>query len=253
MRAKKVAMLTLAALVGLAAPAAANPGDAPLKNGKPLIGDPPPLSGTGYTFATTAPLWSVVAVRPSPGRDVDLDLYADGTTGPSLATSDQNAGLPDFIAIDSSKVAPAAYRTVVTPYGGSAPYTLTWTAPAQSEQLGYLQYAVGNDENMRATDVDIKAGQCTAFFVFGTTHNTGSFFVYRGAAGDPAIVTAKTPPLQKVNFKPGDKTDYYDPVAWHYKPTVRSHFLMLVVNQHDTSDSNPLEYAIQPADPSFCA
>jgi hypothetical protein len=205
-----MAVLALAALVGVAAPASANPGDQALINGKVLNADAPAPGGVGYTFSTTTPLWSAVAIMPTQARDVDLSVYTNGTNGTFVGESVEGASLPDFVAIDTSRRAPGTYRAVVSPYGTSAPYSITWSAPAQSTAVEWASYSIPDDQNLRVHDIDVKAGVCTAIVVWGTTQNTGAAYLYKSVPSDPStwVVGPTSPTVARVTYKPGDHPDY---------------------------------------------
>jgi hypothetical protein len=64
-----------------------------------------------YTFATTLPYWTAVAVRPAASADYDLDLV-DQASGAVLATSHWGGAATDVVAINSN----AGHR----PLGGYA-------------------------------------------------------------------------------------------------------------------------------------
>jgi len=246
-----------AVLATTAAPAVALPGDVVLKNGKPLDMDPPPAAGTGHSIdLTTVPIpprrWGVVAIQPTTGRDVDLDLYADGTGGARVAFSYLGTSQPDFVAFDEAISQPLQYHAVVSPYGTSAPYRITWTSATTTTAVDWTAYQFGNNENVHVHDLAPAAGQCVGVGVWGTTHNTGAAYVFaNNPSGAGTIVTPTSAAVGKATYHPGMFTDYYD-AAFTYFRANGGRYGVILVNQHDSSDGNPAQYEIVPASDGFC-
>ncbi len=85
---------------------------------------PTPWQGHNYTYTTKWIYWSVVAVRPMPANDVNLQLYGDRAQSRLLAGSSMGTGLVDFIAVDSNFRDLGDHFPRVTQYAGTGTYDL---------------------------------------------------------------------------------------------------------------------------------
>jgi len=253
MRNGVTALVALVTMGALAAPAAAKPGDVRLLNGKPLHADASPAGGTGYTFDLTSLTrrWTVVAVQPTAGRDVDLDLYTDGPNGQFIGSSIRGISLPDFVAMNDAVGQNRPYRAVVSPYGTSAPYAITWSTATTVTSPSWTAYAITSDENVHVHDLVVGAGQCVGIGVWGTTHNIGEVYVFLGNRDVPRVVTPLSPVAAGFTYKPGDHTDYYDATFAYLRPAQSTRYGVVIVNRNDGTGYSA-QYEIVPIDGSVC-
>ena len=86
-----------------------------------------------YALTTTRRGWSVVALRPANGDDLDLGLFDDRDQRQLLALSREGGDRIDFVAIDSNqgrRPLPDDYYPQVTGFGETGPYDLQLADPA---------------------------------------------------------------------------------------------------------------------------
>ena len=85
-----------------------------------------------YALTTTRRGWSVVALRPANGDDLDLGLFDDRVQRQLLALSREGGDRIDFVAIDSNqgrRPLPDDYYPQVTGFGETGPYDLQLADP----------------------------------------------------------------------------------------------------------------------------
>lgn len=139
-----------------------------------------------YPFTTTSASWSLVAVRPEPGHDYNLRLYATGRKAP-LASSSLGANRTDFVVINSGPGHRALGRyvaAVIRPAGGSGGYSVRWaqqnlTLPVPTNPLPTTTNALGLPDNASAQvlaislqanqGLRVKFAAGTAVFLAGPT------------------------------------------------------------------------------------
>lgn len=77
-----------------------------------------------YSFTTSTPYWSVVAILPFTGTDDDLTLFDDRAETTFLSNSNLGSTATDFVAIDSNLRPYGDYYPKVDPFNGFGDYTV---------------------------------------------------------------------------------------------------------------------------------
>jgi hypothetical protein len=118
-----------------------------------------------YSFSTTLPYWSVVAVRPSPGADVDLRLFDPNVRG-TLTGSYLGTNQTDVIAINSNARPLGNYLVEVSQFSGAGNHSLIFweqreVMPVPTDPVGNTSTAWGINfvQAARSVQVYLAAGQ----------------------------------------------------------------------------------------------
>lgn len=154
-------------------------------------------TGNDYTYTTSTPYWSVVAVQPRSG-DVDMVLYSGST---ALNSSVQGTGRTDFVAVNSNPGARplGAYHATVNPFSGSASHAvqllqgrnvIILPVPANDGVSGAgdpdITFAVLSDDDVASVaDIYLTAGQ--------------KFWAHTTSAGD-SLYLLETNPASATTF-----------------------------------------------------
>jgi hypothetical protein len=182
-----------------------------------------------FSMNTTTNFWSAVAVVPSVGSDVDLNVFDDRAQTVPLAGSIGGVDVVDFVAIDSNRRAFGDYYPRVNEFSGGTQYdvevaqgrNILSPATTQTVPMPFDMIAVRDTFLTAGVPVTISAtpsttGQNPGLFVMGDDPaNAGTFVRSRFQAVASATVNG-----------PGVGE------SLSYTPTISGWYGVVITNQH---------------------
>lgn len=150
----------------------------PLAPYRPLV-RPDSRFARNFQYTTSAPYWSVVAIRPASSTvDVDLTMYDDVGQTRIIRRSDMADDTVDFIAVDTNHRAPQTYYPSVDAYNTDwAAFTIQLSYGNQVIGEGALQFTAGADDLGIVRDLYLSPGVPTQVRVvpLSGTHDVDLF------------------------------------------------------------------------------
>ena len=161
---------------------------------------PQPFVPHNYSFSTSTPYWSVVAVRPTGTNDVDLRVYDDYNQSVFLKGSTYGGVETDFVAIDSNRLAYGDFYPRINQYSGTGGYKTVLAQGSSTLPVGTTLVSMPASNIVIVKDVYLTAGVATtikvtpsagtqdaAVYLMGSTSGVPSTYVQSRSA---AVKTA---------------------------------------------------------------
>ncbi|MEV0675288.1 hypothetical protein AB0I60_02065 [Actinosynnema sp. NPDC050436] len=176
---------------------------------------PQAIVAHNFSFTTNVAFWQVVAVRPGPGGEQDLELFDDRNQTRSLGTSTQPGAGTEFIAVDSNRRALGDYYPRVTQAGGTGGYQVE-LAQSATQLVNRETFAMAAGDVVVVRDILLAqgrevtievdpatAGQNPELYLLGSTAGQPDTYVRSraqavaqatgGGAGDTETITFTAP------------------------------------------------------------
>ena len=161
---------------------------------------PQPFVPHNYSFSTSTPYWSVVAVRPTGTNDADLRVYDDYNQTVFLKGSTYGGTETDFVAIDSNRLAYGDFYPRINQYSGTGGYKTVLAQGSSTLPVGTTSVSMPASNIVVVKDVYLTAGVATtirvspsagtqdaAVYLMGSTSGVPSTYVQSRSA---AVKTA---------------------------------------------------------------
>ncbi|MGL5859022.1 MAG: CARDB domain-containing protein [Angustibacter sp.] len=205
---------------------------------------PTPVPAHHYGYATTTGYWSVVAIRPNPAADYDLQLYDDRGLGTFLRGSSFGGATVDFVAVDSNRRALGDYYPRINQFAGTGDYDIELAQGSAVAPFGTSTLTMGSRDVVTVRDVFLTAGSTTRFRV--QPSNSGQdaeVFLMGSNSADPGSWTPARSQAVGLSTTAGaggaEQFDYTAPVSQWYG--------VVVVNK---AGSGPYSLGIDQSAPS---
>ena len=196
------------------------------------LGSPLPHN---YRYASNVNYWSVAAVRPQSGVNVDLALYDDANLTTKLATSNSDDSRLDFVAVDSNyrAVGDAYYpqTNLVKTVGSASGYGIELAQGANQLQSGFQPVTMQPTDVVAVRDVYLTAGTPTRITVTPANPNQdAAVFLMGDDPADPATwVRGRGSAVASANA-----TDAGEAESMTYNPPRTGWYGFVLLNAPDT-------------------
>ena len=155
-----------------------------LKDGKTIFRSAPGPNGHRYSYTSTSPRWSVLAVDDAYSLDTTLQLFANKAQSQLLGTSAYGTTAVEFLTVDSNHRQPAYYYPRV-----SSPYKYYDYQVQQVQGSGIVldgSYGIPMGDGIAAVrDTLMQAGKTYRFTLIPGQYMQGSLYVMGSDQADP--------------------------------------------------------------------
>jgi hypothetical protein len=185
---------------------------------------PTPVTPHNFGYNTTTNYWSVVAVRPNVGSNIDMQLYDDWGMGSFLKGSSAAGTTTDFIAVDSNRRPLGDYypRTF-----GSGGYLVELAQGSNQLPVGTQTLPMGTTEVVAVRDVFLTAGVKNTFRVTpgNSTQNPALFLMSSNAADSSTWIKSRAQSTKAAFSNGAGQAEVIT-----YTPTVSGWYGLVVIN-----------------------
>jgi hypothetical protein len=186
-----------------------------------------------FSMNTTSADWSVIAVVPSVGSDVDLTVYDDRAETLPLAFSQAAVDVVDFVAIDTNRRSFGDYYPRVNNFSGGTPYNIEVAQNRNILAPGSSQIVHMPADLVAVRDTLLTAGAPVLISVTPSTvdQNPG-LFVMGDDPGNPAtfVRSRSAAAASSIGNGPG-VTEFLS-----FTPAISGWYGVVITNQHGVGD-----------------
>lgn len=186
-----------------------------------------------FSMNTTTVDWSVIAVLPSVGSDVDLTVYDDRAQTVPLASSIGGVDVVDFVAIDTNRRPLGDYYPRVNEWSGGTPYNIEAAQNRNILAPGSSQIVHMPADLVAVRDTFLTAGAPVLISVTPSTvdQNPG-LFVMGDDPGNPATFVRSrfSASASSTGNGPG-VTEFLS-----FTPAISGWYGVVITNQHGVGD-----------------
>jgi len=178
---------------------------------------------TALTFTMNVNYWCAIGVRPQPGEDWDIGVFATTGSPPDcvdnpLASSTGGTGVVDFVVGDFNFNAHGQYYALADPFAGTGPGTVEWDDDQNVITINDFgtQRSTGPNDVLECWDVFLTQGVPYTVSLGQTGATQADLFLFRNAGGVPTWQVRTDATLALVGTGNGVSATYTAPSTGWY-------------------------------------